>query len=477
MANLQRSQSQATTNLPLRLLFVCVSAALTSLATHAGPSLPPTAIASRTPGGKTPGNPQVQKTWSVQNCKDDGNGSLRDIIQNPANAQSGDIVDLSQLPALCNSKNSTITLSTGEIVINQHDLTIQGPSPDQGIVTISGGHASRVFRQIAGGAHGGTLTLSDLSITAGYSPTTGMPPLGGGCIYTDSSVYLSHVAVADCYSKSDVIGGGAISAPFGEVSLFLSRVSDSKTNGDGGAIYSTHFFAKYSELSGNSSSDSGGAVCTLANGSTMSIYSSTLAGNSSVLGGALYDSSHQSAIKIVNSTLSGNTSKGRGPAISAFSLDIENSTVAFNQDVSSSPTAAVYVLKDGAIDLQSSIVANNTCASVDGVCDLYLKGAATISGADNLVTSSNIASPAQGLFASTSDPKLGPLSWTGGLTRTHELLPGSPALALGNNNANHANDQRGPGFSRATGPTAVVDIGAVQYDTIFSDDMDGGLLF
>jgi len=43
-------------------------------------------------------------------------------------------------------------------------------------------------------------------------------------------------------------------------------------------------------------------------------------------------------------------------------------------------------------------------------------------------------------------------------------------LGVGNNNAMQPNDQRGDGYPRMTGAT--VDIGAVQFDTIFADDFD-----
>jgi hypothetical protein len=53
------------------------------------------------------------------------------------------------------------------------------------------------------------------------------------------------------------------------------------------------------------------------------------------------------------------------------------------------------------------------------------------------------------------------------------LLLGSPAIGLGNNKANRAYEQRGPGFLRATGPMSIVDIGAVQFDDrIFVSNFD-----
>ena len=54
------------------------------------------------------------------NCNNSGAGSLRDAV---AAATDGDTVDATGLAGVC----STITLTTGEIVVKQNNLTIQGP--------------------------------------------------------------------------------------------------------------------------------------------------------------------------------------------------------------------------------------------------------------------------------------------------------------------------------------------------------------
>jgi hypothetical protein len=71
------------------------------------------------------------------------------------------------------------------------------------------------------------------------------------------------------------------------------------------------------------------------------------------------------------------------------------------------------------------------------------------------------------------DPKLAALGWGGGVTRTHMLLEGSPAIGAGDNSMNRTNEQRGLGYSRTSPPNATVDIGAVQFeDRIFRDGLD-----
>src|SRR5262249_42888686 len=72
-----------------------------------------------------PSIPNAPQTWPVQVCDDaTGPGSLRYIA---SHAQSGDTIDLSQLPMLCGLRDSMITLSAGEIVLHQANITLQGP--------------------------------------------------------------------------------------------------------------------------------------------------------------------------------------------------------------------------------------------------------------------------------------------------------------------------------------------------------------
>src|SRR5262249_62378314 len=58
------------------------------------------------------------------------------------------------------------------------------------------------------------------------------------------------------------------------------------------------------------------------------------------------------------------------------------------------------------------------------------------------------------------DPKLGPLQENGGPTKTHALLPGSPAIDAGSNRRAPTWDQRGPGFPRIVNGT--IDIGSFE---------------
>lgn len=251
--------------LPIRPLAACLAIALSAHA-FAGAEIadrgkaPQPSLTGR--GVKLrPDHPAAQ-IRTVQNCSDSTTDSLRDIITNPNNpnyAQSGDTVDLSELPVRCGVADSTITLTSGEIAIAQASLTLQGPSADQGTVTISGGGAYRVFEHTGGGM----LSIRDLTIADGYSHAASNAY--GGCIrsYAPSgeSLYLQNTVVAGCTVLSDTgyARGGGIDSSH-EVTLVSSTISGSQAlgpmkRGFGGGIEANDLTSKYSSISGNVAGD------------------------------------------------------------------------------------------------------------------------------------------------------------------------------------------------------------------------------
>lgn len=189
-------------------------------------------------------------------------------------------------------------------------------------------------------------------------------------------------------------------------------------------------------------------------------------------------------MKIVDSTVSGNFSDQDFAALSVTSdqFEIANSTIAFNYSTSgfAGPKGAVCFVGNtpsSTLTLESSIIAKNTATAAQTPADIFLAynyyPHETLAGADNLVIASNAAMSPVGVVTVTSDPMLSPLAFHGGWTRTHTLLRGSPALAMGNNDGQYTVDQRGRGYPRTSGASAKTDIGAVQYDSIFFDDFEG----
>ena len=439
-------------------LSLCLSAAL------AAPLLASQAFAS-------PSSPQ---NWVVKNCNDSGTDSLRDIIENPMKAKTGDTVDLSQLAVPCGMADSTITLGS-EIAVSQDDLTLNGPS--NGSVTISAGGMSRVFHHTGAG----TFALFGLTVVDGYYH--GANDVYGGCIESDGGdVSLNHVTVSHCTAMSDIgySNGAGVSAEFGNVTLIASKVTGNEAkiaandlrSGFGGGVYSGGWtFAWYSSISDNKA-DGGGTGGGVAAAGGGTFIASSVDNNESGYGGGI---TTFSATTIIDCTISQNEASVVGGGIYADyadSFQLANSTIAQNKAgvigggiwFGGTPGAAT-------LTSNSSIIANNNSAAANTPDDIYiLAGYGTLAGADNLVIASNVADPV--VITVTSDPKLGSLQFNGGPTKTLMLLPGSPAFGKGNTTGmfpSITTDQRGPGYPRTSGPSASVDLGAVQFDSIFAD--------
>jgi hypothetical protein len=427
---------------------------------------------------------------TVTNCSDGDKGSLRDIIQNVA--LSGDLVDLRQLPALCGSVDSTITLTSGEIIVPQRDLTLAGPEPGTGTVTISGNGTSRVLNGAAPYNPVGTLTITDLSFVDGYHSE--VPYAAGGCIHTYAYAVLDRVSISNCMAVSSTgsaFGGGIYA---GIVDLTDSTISGNAVLAaelafGGGAAAGT-VEGKYSSISGNSAaSDAGTSYGGGAGVFSAFLHHVTIDANEAEYGSALNSRGYKPVV-IQDSTISGNTG---GSAIRAVSPDdpigtvvnylrIANTTIAFNHSTREGSLGAVYFAKgptdpSSSVTLESSIIAENTAGPANAPADLYIKTDSALFGHDNLVIASNVSPP--GVITVTADPLLGPLQDNGGPTLTHALLTGSPAIGAGNVNytspySSNEYDQRGPGFprSRLVGNVIVTDIGAVQFDTIFANGFD-----
>ena len=442
------------------------------------------------------GSPAPSTTiWTVINCADSGIGSLRDAI---AHAGNVDTIDMTNLTC------ATITLTTGAIVITQDDLIVNGRGIDA--LTIDAANFDRAFVHTGSG----NLYLNAMTVTRGYAYAAA-GAYGGGCIYSAGAVLLDHVIVSSCeaytFDQNVAMQGGGIYANVGvaltdsmvtgcsaiaahagsafgggvfarnEVYLLRSSISDNKTGAYtspgiavGGGAYSLHAFEmKASTLTGNSANaDStgfslGGGVSAR---TEVQIFDSTIDGNTAnQVGGCFCGFQTTSNTRISNSTVSGNVAReGFAGALTAYNLQLVNSTIAFNQG-GTSTTGGAYV-STGAYIL-SSIIANNSLTT-SGFSDLYIGTGATLTGSGNLVMLAN-----QTLAGTlTADPMLGPLQNNGGVLRTHALLAGSPAIDAGNNLYNLPDDERGIGFPRVIGANA--DIGAFEVDTdlIFKDGFD-----
>ncbi len=454
------------------------------------------------PAHFTPSPPAPRAPKMVGNCNNGGSGSLRDAV---SHAVDGDTIDLTQLSC------SVISLSTGAIVIGTPNLTLRGPGAEGLLINSAGHPGDGVLYSVAGG----TLNVQDLSVAFG-SKYDDSSTVRGGCIFSLGNVVLDGAHVYACstrstgsndgrggavYAQGNVTlvhsvletggvtvgsgngkGGGVFAG--GDLTIAYSTISDflvaTASSGRGGGAYAGgRLISKYSTIDNNSISETpdsaGGGVA--ANGGAV-ILLSTISGNRAHVGGGLYLGPGESGdnATIVNSTLSGNSAAAGGGMTTHVPLSLYNSTVAFNTipyqsgGVIGTVQGAGLDLRKSPVRIDGSIIAGNLAVGTpDRPCDVGGKLAVTLTGSHSLINSI-----AQVGLAGTinADPLLGSLRLNGGLTATHALRPGSPAINAGNNTRNYPTDQRGEGFSRVLG--GVPDMGSyeVDPDRIFVDGFD-----
>jgi hypothetical protein len=408
-------------------------------------------------------------TFTVTNCSDSGAGSLRAII-GAGTTLSGDTVNFSASLGC-----STITLSSGEIVVSQTDLFINGPG--SAALTVDGGFVGRVMRH----SGTGTLTINGLTLTHGNYTSSAIA--SGGCLVSNGSVTLIHSTVSSCLAiaqgNARAYGGGIFTG--GDLYLASSRVAYNNavaagnqnvfTDASGGGVFvSGTLQTAYSTIAYNGAGTPdqhgyGGGLFTYG---TATIHHTTISGNrANVAGGWHAGSNSPAAITIADSTISGNSAtKENGGMRATVPLTISNSTIAFNE--SEFYFGGLYAA--AAVTLQSSIIANNIARDTLAPSQRSdLAGAPAtpaVSGSNNLITSTTLTVPVDTI---TACPKLGPLADNGarvdangaGYDLTHALQHDSPAINHGNSVVYPMFDQRGFGFPRLFG--AGVDIGAYEW--------------
>lgn len=408
-------------------------------------------IALGAAGALTHGTEASATPLAVSNCNDSGSGSLRAAV---AAAASGDTIDMTTL--IC----GTITLTSGAITVPQTTLTIDGPG--QHSLTIDGYFNDRVLRHTGTGS----LSLSDITISDGKYVSNTAP--SGGCIYSGGDVSLTDATVSGCIlvgQGSTVARGGAVYTKGGLV-LQSSTLTGNTVDGTGSpinnaqggaAVTRSDLIAKYSTISDNRAITIDGHV---ASSGAFEVFgnfglaSSTVSGNSAVNFGAMgLEGLNNSTASIIESTISGNVAKSFSAIYTQVPTTIVNSTIAFNR--ATYGRGALYS-QVSPIDLESTIIAGNEKTGGGVPDDINGTSNTSVTGANNLVTSSTVPLPSDTI---TSCPHLEPLANNGGSTKTHALHSDSPAIDNGNNDQNLTVDQRG--MDRVNGVAA--DIGAYEW--------------
>lgn len=370
------------------------------------------------------------------------------------------------------------------------DTTLYGNEASQGGGLLAfQGAAIAVQSTISGGysEYGGGLQAGSASAPA---------PRGTGTGNSQAIAIYSQITQNEAFA-----GGGVMSIYGGYAGTVNSDVFDNiAAIGGGMAAYNADFFAKYSNVSGNTGVNYGGGVAgigpcpdsgtlystisansTDGNGGGASLQGcdaemsySLFTGNEAYVGGGLYMIGAAGITpQLVNSTVTSNTAAEAG-GVAGDGILIRSSTISHNTAMGMSPRGtlppaggALLTNDSGTLRIDSSIFADNVGGGV--ASDLTVYGAGTTYFDYSLVESPATAVPPGTGNLSGVDPGLGPLADNGGASLTRSIGPASPAVDAGNPSSLLSHDQRGEPYRRVFGGRA--DMGAFEFvvDAMFSD--------
>jgi CSLREA domain-containing protein len=365
-------------------------------------------------------------------------------------------------------------------------LTITGLGADQ--LTIHGNESSRAFRIDDGDDSAEIdITMSGLRITHGNPGEAH----SGGAVYSDENLALENCVIASSKAGDGTdrllwggSGGGIWSR--GTLTLIGCIVSKNRTGdssggggGSGGGISSQGTLTLIDcTVADNQTGDGGfsGLGGGIWSYGTMTLSGCTVVGNQTGdgdggrHGAGIYT---RGTVEITNCTITGNSTQianAQGGGLRCRASETEAITIRNTTITDNSADLGGGIYHDlGALSLGSTIVAQNTATAGP---DFFLDTGATAT-ADRSLIGNNLDSE----FAADPDgpnyigdpdnaidPLLGPLADNGGITETHAVLLGSPALDHGTTYGALDFDQRGAPFARADA-LSLPDIGAYERQT------------
>lgn len=315
----------------------------------------------------------------------------------------------------------------------------------------------------------GAATVSDCDISNNSAAGS------GGAIVLDlsSSLTLNRTTIRQNTAKN----GGGVAAGHRTLTVSSSTLTGNRAlNGSGGAIDSIGTISiDQTEISGNSATTQGGGISFVApnSSSTFSLTNSTVSGNTAAFGGGV-SVNGQSSANVTNSTVSGNvaSTEAGGIYVGTTATTVRSSTITANNAPDGHGSGIDFLrttIAGTSLKIGSTIISGNIHSDIDfkgiGSDELHSLGYNLV-GAGNETPSFNQPGDQVGIL----NPQLADLADNGGLTETHALLAGSPALnagdpaALGGVGTTPLYDQRGKPMSRVAGGR--IDIGAYESQPI-----------
>ncbi len=298
---------------------------------------------------------------------------------------------------------------------NNRVLAIRNSSVEIDNVTITGGRVSD--RSDGGGIDVRDSQLSLLDVELIDNTADGD---GGGLYLRGSQVFINNSRIAN-NSADD---GGGIHSRDSSLRITNSVVSanrteSSRTGGDdGGGIYARSGFVSIanSTISDNNAVDEGGGI--FVRESTFTLSNSTVSGNNVGDDGGGINIDFLADVSILHSTFSNNTSGriGGGISVSSGSLNLSNSLVVGNR-------TEAGVLPSSEINLSAAGTLNFLGRNLIGDDSTTLAQALNFSPPSSVILATSDSGQAARLASI-----LNPLSFNAGVTQTHALVEGSPAV-------------------------------------------------
>jgi CSLREA domain-containing protein len=387
---------------------------------------------------------------------------------------------------------SPIDLSSALPDMN-HNVNLNGPGANQLTIQRSTTPGTAEFR-IFTISSGRLVSISGLTISNGSNVNGGGILNSGTLTINNCNLYGNlgagidnagpSISINNCNIGGLSGGQPNTSAPNSAVSGIVSPTGTLVMNGgtivgnSGGAGIGIGGVATLNNvtITDNTNPKLDGGGIAVFNSGTANIVNCLIANNrvTSGNGGGIYNG--VGTVKVVNSTISGNTATASGGGVYNFNANITltNTTVTNNRSDSDNNSSGaqngggVHPAGGSAL-LNNSIVAGNSYGPNPGATANDLSYGVNLSSSFNLIGVCDGCGLSNGVNnqVGVSNPGLGPLSNNGGVTMTHALLLGSPAINAGNNalavdqnNNPLTTDQRGTGFARII--TGIVDIGAFE---------------
>lgn len=366
----------------------------------------------------------------------------RDFVANPT-ILSGDIGSVSE-----NDNSYHVVAATNVSSARLDGFTIRGGTAN-GTTTHKNGAGILLTNS--------SPSLVNLVITG--NTASGDGGLGGGIYISQGSPLISHVAFIGNSAKAS---GGGLYALAGHPTLGFVRFEGNHATASGGGLYqaSGAMSVSFAVFEANSTTFASGAIGSTG---TLAVKWALFHGNSAPRGAGIL--SYQGNLTVENSTFSGNVAYTYGAAIASEAganpgkLTISSSTFTAN-------TGGGATIFNGTSDAALPALVQNSLAWGNTGGAITNSGAnAQMTVVDSLVEG---GCPANTTCSNADilnvDPRLGPLADNGGFSKTHVLLPGSPAIDSADEATCPANDQRDvsrPVDGDKNG-TARCDIGAVE---------------